>query len=385
MSSLPAKPSQGSAVGARLRELLPTIFSSVAAVAIALLLGAIFILISNDNPIDAYRALFSGAFGDRRGIAETLVAATPYIFGGLAFSIAFRAGLFNIGIEGQLMMGGLAAGLFAASDTGLPGYIFIPATFVVAFISGGIWGAIAGALKARTGAHEVISTIMLNYIAFRINTYVINTLGDWLPVDAELGGTIKIQPEAKLARILDGTRLHTGIFVAVATAIVLWYLLFRTTFGYRLRTVGLSQGAAHYAGIRWGWTITIAMFLSGACAGLAGASEALGVQSRHYSSPQGYGFTAIAVGLVGRNHPIGVIFAALLFGALRSGATEMQNQVGTSKELVQILQGLVILAVSALAASDKIRGWLDRRREGGRAAQIPVTTIGVDPDLPVAL
>jgi ABC-type uncharacterized transport system permease subunit len=225
---------------------------------------------------------------------------------------------------------------------------------------------------------------MLNYVAFRVNTYVVYNLGDWLPVDSELGGTNRIQPAAKLPRILDGTRLHAGIFIALGAAIMLWYLLFRTTFGYRLRTVGQSPGAAAYAGIPWGRTIALAMFISGACAGLAGAGEALGLQSRHYSSPPGYGFTAIAVGLVGRNHPFGVILAGLLFGALRSGATEMQNQVGTSKELVQILQGLIILAVAALAASDRIRVWIDRRRNA-RHSPAETTTIGVEPGIPPAL
>ncbi|MCC6790866.1 MAG: ABC transporter permease [Thermomicrobiales bacterium] len=369
----------------RLKGIVPTLFSSVAAVAIALAVGAVFILISNDNPIDAYRALVTGAFGDRRSIAETLIAATPYTLGGLAFAVAARAGMFNIGIEGQFMMGGLAAGLFAASDTNLPAIIFVPLALVLAMIGGGVWGAIAGVLKAKTGAHEVITTIMLNYLAFRVNNYIIAGAEDWLPVDPQIKGTDKIDPAAALPRILDGTRLHAGIFIALAAAIVLWYVLFRTTFGYRLRTVGQSPGAAAYAGIPWGLTIALAMFISGACAGLAGASEALGLQGRHYSNPPGYGFTAIAVGLVGRNHPIGMIFAGVLFGALRSGSTEMQNQVGTSKELVLILQGLVILAVAAISASDRIRIWIDRRRNGGGRLTPQPATIGVEPDAPPAV
>lgn len=383
MTSKPRTSPSRISLSERIGSLLPTVLSSIAAVAVALAIGAIFILISNDNPLLAYKALFTGAFGDRRGIAETLVAATPYILGGLAFAVAFRAGLFNIGIEGQFMMGGLACGLFAASSINLPAYLFLPLAMIVAAVSGGIWAGIAGVLKAKTGAHEVITTIMLNYLAFRINTYIITSAAGWLPVDPQVKGTNKIQAAARLPRILDGTRLHAGIFVAIAAAIALWYLLFRTTFGYRVRTVGKSRGAAAYAGIPWGRTIIIAMFISGACAGLAGASETLGLQGRHSSNPPGYGFTAIAVGLVGRNHPIGMIFAGLLFGALRSGATEMQNQVGTSKELVQILQGLVILAVAALAASDRIRVWIDRRRANRQTVPQQTTTIGVEPGAPV--
>jgi ABC-type uncharacterized transport system permease subunit len=333
----------------------------VGAVAVALAVGALFILLFGNDPIDADRALFSGAFGDRRGIGETLVAASPLIFGGLAFAIAARAGMFNIGIEGQLMIGGLAGGIVGAEDLGLPAVLFLPLALLTAAVAGGIWGALPGVLKAKSGAHEVITTIMLNYIAFRINTYVINNGEDFLPVDPGSQATDKVQAAARLPRILDGTRLHAGIILALAAAVVLWYVLFRMTFGYKVRTVGLSRGAAAYAGIKWGWTMTLAMAVSGVLAGLAGAGEALGLQGRHYATPPGYGFTSIAVGLVGRNHPLGVVLAGLLFGVLRSGANEMQNQVGTSKELVQVLQGLVILSVSAFAAFGRIRAWQARR------------------------
>jgi simple sugar transport system permease protein len=379
----PTEPAAG--IAGRLRALMPTILSSVAAVALALLVGAIIILIVGDDPVEAYRALFSGAFGDRRSIAETLVATTPFIFGGLAFAVAARAGMFNIGIEGQLMMGGLACGLVGTLSLGLPAILFLPLALATAALAGGLWGALPGALKARSGAHEVISTIMLNYIAFRINVYVMTGAAGWLPVDPGLQATEKVEPAARLPNILSGTRLHAGIIVAVIAAVAMWYLLFRTTFGYRLRTVGLSRGAAAYAGIKWGLTITLAMALSGAIAGLAGAGEALGLQGRHYAGPPGYGFTAIAVGLVGRNHPIGVIFSGLLFGALRSGATEMQNQVGTSKELVLVLQGLVILSVSALASFGRLQMWRARRASTRRMPPPESTTIGVEAGVPPAV
>jgi ABC-type uncharacterized transport system permease subunit len=369
----------------RLRGTLPTVVSSVGAVLVALLVGAIFILIFGDNPIEAYRALFSGAFGDKRAIGETLVAASPMIFGGLAFAVAARAGMFNIGIEGQLMMGGLASGIVGAEALGLPAILFVPLALLTAVAAGAAWGAIPGVLKARAGAHEVISTIMLNYIAFRINTYVINNGENVLPVSPGSQATDKVQPAARLPNILAGTRLHAGILLALAAAVILWYVLFRTTFGYRMRTVGLSQGAAAYAGIKWGMTVTLAMAVSGALAGLAGAGEALGLQGRHYANPPGYGFTSIAVGLVGRNHPLGVVLAGLLFGVLRSGANEMQNQVGTSKELVQVLQGLVILSVSAFAAFGRIRAWHARRASARRVVPEESSTIGVEPGAPPAV
>jgi len=364
---------------------MSTVLSSVGAVVIALFVGAIFIAATGANPLEAYRALFSGAFGDRRSLGETLVYATPYIFGGLSFAVASRAGMFNIGIEGQLVIGGLACGLLGAKDLGLPAVVFLPLALIAAGVAGAVWGAIPGILKARTGSHEVITTIMLNYIAFRIVTYVMTSTDDWLPINPELQATDKVQPAARLPILLSGTRLHAGLVVAVVAAFLMWYLLFRTTLGYRIRTVGLSRGAAAYAGMKWGMTITLAMALSGALAGLAGAGETLGLQGRHYSNPPGYGFTAIAVGLVGRNHPLGVILAGILFGVLRSGATEMQNQVGTSKELVQVLQGLVILSVSAIASYGRLQTWRSRRRSLRREPPIETSTIGVEPGVPPAV
>jgi simple sugar transport system permease protein len=337
-----------------------TFLGSALAVVLALAVGAIFIVAAGDNPLEAYRALLDGAFGGKRAIAETLVAATPMIFGGLAFAIAARAGMFNIGIQGQFVMGSLFAGLVAAAELNLPAAIYIPAVLLAGGIAGGLWGAIPGLLKARSGASEVITTIMLNYLAFRISTYAVTSAATWLTlVDSGRKSTNRADPDARLPIIfeflLGRTRLHAGFLIALASALLLWYVLFRTTFGYRVRTVGLSRGAADYAGIPWGRTVTLAMFMSGMLGGLMGASETVGLNGRHTDDLAGYGFTAIAVGLVGRNHPIGIIFAGLLFGVLRNGANAMQQQAGTSKDLVLILQGLVILSISALAAIQYLR------------------------------
>jgi ABC-type uncharacterized transport system permease subunit len=346
-----------------------TIVTSTLAVLVALAVGALFILISNQNPIDAYSALLDGAFGGRRAIAETLVATTPMILGGLAFAIAARASMFNIGIEGQLIIGSLCGALVGAGDLGLPKLLYIPLGILVGGVTGGLWAAIPGLLKARTGASEVITTIMLNYLAFRTSTYAVTGAASWLPwVNPEQNATNKVAPEARLPILLDRTRLHSGILIALAMALILWYLLFRTTFGYNIRTVGLSRGAADYAGINWGRTVVKAMFLSGFLGGLAGACESIGLLGRHIDTRSGYGFTAIAVGLVGRNHPIGVIFAGLLFGVLRSGSNAMQAKAGTSKELVLILQALVILSVSALATLEYLRARRARIAAAGTSA-----------------
>lgn len=323
---------------------------SIAAVLVALAIGAIVILISGNNPWAAYAALLEGAFGSERGRAETLVYAAPLILGGLAFGVAARAGMFNIGIEGQLVIGGFAAGLLGALDLGMPTAAHLPVAVLGAAIAGGIWGLIPGVLRAATGAHEVITTIMLNYLAFRLITYSIQKQSAWLPVDPQVQGTERVLDSARLPILLDRTRLHAGVLIAIVAAIVLWFILFKTTFGYRLRAVGLSRGAAQYGGMHWGRTIAIAMGVSGILAGLAGAGETLGLHGRHSGAPPGLGFTAIAVGLVGRNHPIGIIFSGLLFGVLSAGAPSMQSRADVSREIVLVLQGLVILAVAAFEA-----------------------------------
>ncbi len=387
-------PGEGRGISERLsaNSLVSALTSSVSAVVVALILGAFVILFSGDDPIAAYRALFSGSLGDLRGISETLVAATPLILAGLGFAVAFRAGLFNIGLEGQVVLGGLATGHVATYDLG-PWPVALPLTLGAAALAGGVWAGLAGALKARSGASEVITTIMLNYLAFRIAIWAVGA-EDLLPVNPGLQATTRGRVESTLitlpkairwldARIWlpgwlvdiedENLRVHAGIVIALLAALVLWYVIFETTFGYKVRTVGLSRGAAAYAGFSWGLTITLAMVISGVLAGLAGAGETLGLyQGQFYSGSSGLGFTAIAVGLVGRNHPGGVLLAGLLFGILKSGATEMQNSAGTSKELVQILQALVILAIAGFAASGKLR-LLDRfrSRPGGTRPTSP--------------
>lgn len=344
-------------------------FASVGAIIVALILGAIVIAMTGSDPVEAYRALFRGAFVGQRQFADTLIYTAPLLLGGLAFAIAARAGMFNIGIEGQLVVGGFAAALIGAWDFGLPPVIYIPLALVGAAVAGGIWGLIPGFLKARTGAHEVITTIMLNYLAFRMITYLVLRRDDILPVDPATVATQRVVDDARLPRILEGTRLHLGFVVAILAAIALWFILYRTTFGYKVRTVGLSRGASAYGGINWGVTIMIAMALAGALAGLAGAGESIGLHGRHWSTPPGYGFTAIAVGLVGRNNPLAIILSAFLFGALSAGAPSMQS-AGVSQEIALVIQGLIILAVAALEVAGRLPALRDRfmKRYYGRQA-----------------
>jgi ABC-type uncharacterized transport system permease subunit len=355
MSTLPLPTEQAApSHWTRLVASLPTLLNSLLAVAIALLAGGVVIALSGQNPIPAYEALFAGAFGGQRAIAETLVAATPLILGGLAFAVAARAGMFNIGIEGQMVMGGMTAGLVGAWDAGLPAIIHLPLALLAAMAAGGIWGFIPGILKAKTGAHEVITTIMLNYIAYRISTVVIGQENFPL-VNPALQATLPAVDAARLPKLIEGTRLHAGFLIALVAAVVVWYLLYRTVFGYQIRTVGLSRGASAYAGISWGKTIALAMLLSGVLSGLGGAVDALGLQGRYYNVSLGLGFTSIAVGLVGRNQPFGAVLSGLLFGALSAGATKMQNTAGIARDIVYVLLGFVILSVSALAVAQQFR------------------------------
>jgi ABC-type uncharacterized transport system permease subunit len=280
---------------------------------------------------------------------ESLVQSTPYIFGGLAVALGFRAGLFNIGVEGQIFIGA-ATGVWAGyAIVGLPGFIHIPVAMLFGALGGALWGFIPGLLKAKTGAHEVITTIMMNYIAFR--------LVDWLlkfPMKDPNEFTPKtpwILETAKLPRFFEAPiRFHAGFFIAILMAILVYYLLFKTTLGFELRMVGSNPNAARYAGVKITKMTVLAMVLSSALAGMAGANEVLGVNHRLLPSfSSGYGFDSIALALLGKTHPVGVILSSLLFGFLRNGARTMQLTVGVPIDIVSILQALILAFIAAPA------------------------------------
>jgi simple sugar transport system permease protein len=337
------------------------------------------------NLATAYGALYQGAFGDPsqilgalrsvlageglqpllssvRGPSGSMVQSVPYIFAGLAVALGFRAGLFNIGVEGQIGIGWIAAVIVGFSLTGLPWFIHLPLCILAAAIAGGLWAAVAGFLRARTGAHEVITTIMLNYISFR--------LSEWLlcgPLEFTNGTcrTKEIAESAYLPRFLDHpVTLHWGFVLAVAAAVVVWWFLFKTTWGYELRTVGANPSAARYGGMSVTKTWVLAMFLSGCLAGLAGASQGLGITHNVALGFQaGYGFDSIALALLGKSHPLGVLAAAIIFGVLRAGAARMQSVAGVPSEIVQIVQALVIVFIAAPAIIRAIYRFREERRE----------------------
>jgi len=280
---------------------------------------------------------------------ESLVRSIPYIFAGLAVALGFRTGLFNIGVEGQIFLGGIFSVWVGYSFTGLPAYIHMPFAFLAGALGGALWGFIPGLLKAKTGGHEVINTIMMNYVAFRLT--------DWLlrePMKRE-GSTNPLSPIIEKSAMLpqffgDPIRFHLGFFVALAMAALVYWFLFKTKWGFDLRTVGANLHAARYAGMNIVRSTIVAMSLSGALAGMAGANELLGV-NHHLSqsfSP-GYGFDSIALALLGRNHPLGVVLAALLFGTLRNGATRMQAAAGIPIDIISVMQALILAFIAAPA------------------------------------
>ncbi|MDP2624233.1 MAG: ABC transporter permease [Actinomycetota bacterium] len=298
---------------------------------------------------DAYRALFIGSLGSWRAITETLFAATPLILAGLAVAIGFQAGLFNIGVNGQMLIGGMA-GLWVGFSIDVPAIIHIPLAILAAMAGGAVWGGIAGLLKARTGAHEVITTIMLNFIAIFLVDYLLKS-----SIFQQPGRNDPIsQPAASSAqfpRFLGDYRLHIGFLLALAAVWISWWLLYRTTIGFEFRAVGFSPSGARYGGMNVAWIYVAVMAVCGALAGIAGANQILGLEPyRGISNFAGsVGFDAIALALLGRSHPIGVLFAGLLFGALRAGGREMQGAAGIPIDLVLVLQALIIVMIAAPA------------------------------------
>ena len=295
-------------------------------------------------PIAAYARLLSGAFGSGTGISNTLVAAAPLMFGGLAVGLGLKAGLFNIGVAGQFLVGAFASAVVGANLAEAPTAVGMPAAMLAGAIAGALFGLIPGYLKARTGAHEVVTTIMLNYVALLVLTWAVNDLvrapGFTFPRTAEIGQSA--------LPVLLGRNLHLGIVFAVAAIFVVRWVLDRTTLGFEIRTVGLNPEAARYAGMRPVFITALTMTISGLLAGLAGAIQMLGVIGFYAPGiTAGVGFDSIAVALVGRSDPIGILFAALLFGAFRSGAPLMQIETSVPVEIIDIIQALVILFLAA--------------------------------------
>lgn len=327
------------------------------AVLLAAIIGAVLLWVSGANPWQAYAALIKGSFGSPLAVSRTLEKATPLIFSGLAVAFAFKAGLFNIGAQGQLLFGAIVAAAVGFGVDGLPAYIHAPLALISGGVAGALFGAIPGVLKTYTGAHEVITTIMLNYIAINITDYLAD--GPWK--DASPGNIV-----ARTPMILDTARIPSlgesiplGFVVALLFAAITWWVLWHTTLGFEIRTVGLSPHAAQYAGIKVARTIILTMVLSALLAGLGGAVETLGVVGRYQPGFNvGLGFDGITIALLGKIHPFGVIPAAMLVGAMKAGSSQMQFSSNVAKEITDVIQALILFFVAA----DMIVRWLLRSR-----------------------
>ena len=373
--------------GNRLQSTLRGMLLPALALLAAFAVGAIVIVISDfdllgqwgSDPIGAigaswsaimatYGALLRGSIGDpgalfgalfsadwealRRAfgpLSETIVSATPLILTGLSVALAFRVGLFNIGAEGQLYIGSLFAVIAGFSLVGLPWFIHLPIAVGAGLLGGALWGFIPGLLKARTGAHEVIVTIMLNFVALNLIGWALKT--ELVQREGRSDAISKIvEPTALIPALVQGLRAHWGIVIALLAAVAVWWLLFRSTKGFEFRAVGFNPRAARYAGMSIAWSTVLSMVAAGGLAGLAGTAVILGgsgTLSPGFSP--GYGFDGIVVALVGATRPLGVVAAAFLFGALRAGATPMQAATGTPIDLVVIIQALVIMFIAAPA------------------------------------
>lgn len=352
-----------------LRELLFPLIAVVAAFVVA----GILILLIGDNPIETYRLLFGSAFSWPVGIGYTLFYATPLIFTGLAVMVAFRCGLLNIGAEGQLYVAAFATawvgikfgGVLITNPDGtvaissyanLPALLLVPLCILAAIVAGGVWGAIPGILKARFGSHEVINTIMLNFLAVALVSYFIQyhykAQGDPIMQSVPVGWGAHI---ARLGKFIPAMPpwipLNLAFILALICCALVYIFLWRTKWGYELRSTGTNPSAAEYGGISVRKQIVIAMTISGALAGMVGINEVMGYRYRYYDGfSDNYGFTGIAVALLGRNHPVGVIISALLFAILQRGGIPVDAFTEhVTKDIVQVLQGTIILFVAAEA------------------------------------
>ena len=328
--------------------------------AIALLVAGIVVALVGESPTEVLSALIKGALGTQRGLSYTLYYATTFVFTGLAVAVAFHAGLFNIGGEGQAMMGGLGAGLVALwLAPSLPAWIMLPLMVIASGVFAAAWGAVPGYLQAYRGSHIVITTIMFNFLASTIMVYllvnVLKPAGEMAPESAPFAASAKMprvhEALAAVGITWPSSPLNMSIVLAILACIAVYLLLWKTRMGYQIRASGASPGAAEYAGISPQRQIIVAMAISGALAGMVAMNEVAGVHNKLLTDfVAGAGFTGIAVALMGRNHPVGIVLSSLLFGMIFQGGAEVAFEIPSfTKDMVVMLQGFIVLFSGALA------------------------------------
>ena len=335
----------------------------VLAMLIALLIGAVMLLLLKANPIQAYAALVAGVFGSVYGFTQSLVKATPLLLVGLGICISFRASVINIGGEGQIIAGALLATWFSLAFRTWPGWLLLPATMVMGFIGGAVWGFVPGILKARLNVNELLTTVMMNAIGIQLMNFLLQ--GPMIDPAGIKAGTFLPQTERLpeqvwLPRLVPQTMLHAGAIIAVVLAVAVYIFLWRTTIGYRIRAVGLNREASRHAGINVPFYQALSLTLAGGFSGLAGVVEVIGVQHRLLEGiTSGYGFSGIVAALFGGLHPLGLIPASWLFGSLLVGADKMQRAVQVPSALIDTVLGLVVMFVVGSAFLS--RRWAARR------------------------
>ena len=354
----------------RLSQRAENILLPIAAVILALIVGAVLIWLDGSNPWTAYTALIDGALGSKDDLARTLSRATPITFTGLAVIVGMKAGLFNIGAQGQLLLGAVFAAWVGYRFTDLPAVLHVPFALIVGGIFGMLPAAFAGYLKAYRGAHEVITTIMLNAILVNMTEYLVGARG---PFHDETGGAISRTPAIQeSAEIPDVWGLPIGWFLAAIAAVVIWWLVLRTTIGFRITTVGQNKNAAEYGGISAAHITVMAMAVSGFLAGLGGAIETQGVFGRYESGFNvGLGFDGITVALLARVQPLLAIPAALLLGIMRAGETAMAFKAGVAPEIIDVILAIILLLVCAPIV---VRWILRLRRPRDEAPTVQLTS-----------
>ncbi|MBD2005384.1 MULTISPECIES: ABC transporter permease [Cyanophyceae] len=336
----------------RIQPVLLPILSPIIAIASALIVGAILISLSNANPITAYGILFQESLANYYGFGNTITKTAPLLLASLGVLVALKAGLFNIGAEGQIYMGGLGSVLVGLYLQGLPALIHVPLALLGGFLLGAVWGWIPGYLKAVRGVNEVITTLLLNYVALNFVGYLVNN--PLKQPGAPSAYSALIAESARLPLILPQTQAHAGIFIGLFATGLLWVLFARSPLGYQIEAVGQNPTAARYAGMSVKRTIMLVMALAGGLAGLAGAGEVMGLKYRLFDrfSP-GYGFDAIAIALLCRGNLVGIVLTSLFFGILRSGANVMQRSANVPVTVVYAIQGLTVLFIAISFAIER--------------------------------
>jgi simple sugar transport system permease protein len=359
------------------------IYTSLIVVAVSLiaaLLVALVLLSIGASPLATYKTILTGPLSDLFGVTEVLVRSVPLLLVGLGIAISFRSGIINIGAEGQIQMGVIASTAMALAFPGLAKPLLLPLVLLTGACAGALWGGIAGWLRAKLQVNEILSTVMLNYIAGQIYTFMLR--GPMLdPAEREMGSgtpqSMRLPRSVFLDHLVPDTRLHTGLILAVVAAVLVWILLWKTTLGYRMRAAGAGAKAARYAGIPVERYLIVAMLFAGGFAGLAGAVEVTGVHHRAIEGiSSGYGFSGIVVALFGGLHPGGIVPSAVFFGILLIGADMTQRTASVPANMVLVLQGVIILSiVSAQSflrnpyAQERLFRWWDKLAPGDKAGK----------------